>query len=44
MSIDTLPIVEVTVLEDRARVKRRGTIQVTRGPIQLALDGDFTAR
>lgn len=39
MSIDTLPIVEVTVLEDRARVKRRGTIQVTEGPIQLALDG-----
>ena len=39
MNIDTLPIVEVTVLEDRARVKRRGTIQVTLGPVQLALDG-----
>ena len=39
MNIDALPIVEVTVLEDRARVKRSGTIQVKRGPVQLALDG-----
>ena len=39
MNIDALPIVEVTVLEDRARIRRSGTIQVTRGPVQLALSG-----
>ncbi|GAB4212104.1 MAG: DUF4139 domain-containing protein [Sandaracinaceae bacterium] len=39
---ESLPIVEVTVLEDRARVKRRGRIEVAAGTSRLTLPGVAT--
>lgn len=36
---EALPIVEVTVLEDRARVKRRGVVKVPQGALQLSFEG-----
>ena len=36
---EALPVVEVTVLEDRARVRRRGAVQVAAGALQLSFEG-----
>jgi uncharacterized protein (TIGR02231 family) len=40
MAIDAIaPIAEVTVLEDRARIVRRGTVTLPRGPVTVVVSG-----